>query len=418
MAKPKKNVETETENENTEPATEAPRANEPEMLVVPIGEVWADWNRNPRGRGVLPSNDDPEAFADLVKNIRTADGLLQPPMTVREDGPEGQKYRVIAGYRRYEACVALSAAPETKAHFAKMPISIRKNTVVAMGSDHVGADGETTEFVRRDVSGRLGELVLAASENSARQDVSVWDRAAMALNFTNEGLEIDEICAVLGEKGVSLSPNQVRLYQKLGSLSSKLRKRLEKLGGAGYKLGVQIVTKEFNQQQFPKIKWDTEKQTAHVDAYLAKVAKEAAEKGEEGADGKKKKREKKAKYAVAAGDLTARLNEIKELAGVDVFATLEFLLGQITREDLVSATDEAYAAALSGEGASDPDEGWEDALPLSRTRRLNVETPASALLAGVFFFYRPSSVTASKTATQAKLRRQAPRSTRRCLRAS
>ena len=367
MAKPDKNVANETHIAN--------------MLLVPIGEVWADWSKNPRGRGVLPSKDDPTSFDFLRENILSTGGLLQPPLAIREDGPNGEKYRVIAGYRRFEVVSTLATVAEHAAKFSHIPLTVRDGVCVDLGSseDPTAEDAAPT-FKRHEVGGRLGELLLAASENSARQDVSVWDRAAMAVAFESEGLTTKEACAILGERGTSLSANQVRIYQKLGSLGVKLRKRLEKLGGAGYKLGTEIITAEFNQQAFPKIKWDVEKQTAHVDAYLEKIAEEAKEK--EAGGGKKKG--KAPRYVVKAGELDARYRDIAEVASQDVIVTIDFLLGKATRADVVAATDEAFASALSGEGPDGPEKSgatpeWEDALPFPFQRK----TPHAATW-GVF----------------------------------
>lgn len=350
-------------------ATETHIAN---MAVVPVGEVWADWSKNPRGRGVLPSKDDPTSFDFLRENILSTGGLLQPPLAVREDGPNGEKYRVIAGYRRFEVVSTLATIPEHAAKFSHIPLTIRDGVAVDLGStEDPTAEEASPTFKRHEVGGRLGELLLAASENSARQDVSVWDRAAMATTFESEGLTTKEACAILGERGTSLSANQVRIYQKLGSLGVKLRKRLEKLGGAGYKLGTEIITAEYNQQAFPKIKWDVEKQTAHVDAYLEKIAEEAKEK-EAGAG---KKKAKAPRYVVKAPDLDARYRDIVEVASQDVIVTIDFLLGKATRADVVAATDEAFASALSGEGPDGPANSGagperKDALPsLSPTKK-------------------------------------------------
>lgn len=320
------------------------------MGVVPVTDVWADWKANPRGHGKLPSEDDPLAFGVLQRSIRDLGGLLQPILCVHEEGPDGAKYRVIAGYRRYEAMRQLSTDDPKFSHIG---ITVRASQDVDFGQteDMTGKDdpeGLGAQYNRKLLKGKLGELVMAATENGMRQDVSVWDRIRTATVLAKEGISIQEATSILAESGQALSANTIRNYTKIGSFSAKVQKRLRALGGAGFKIALQVLSQEYNMATAPAIKWDETKQMAKIDE-LTKAIEEKQTNKKNGV-----KPPKPSRYTITPAELDERWTEIEAVAGPDVVATLAYLTGRATRADLVVATDEEFAAALTGEGADLP----------------------------------------------------------------
>jgi ParB family chromosome partitioning protein len=67
-----------------------------EVIDLPMNEIFADENFNCRGY-IAPIDVN-----DLAQNIREQ-GLIQPIIVQPYGGPRGEKYRVVAGYRRHMA---------------------------------------------------------------------------------------------------------------------------------------------------------------------------------------------------------------------------------------------------------------------------------------------------------------------------
>jgi ParB family chromosome partitioning protein len=67
-----------------------------EVTEIPMSEIYADEQFNCRG-SIIPFH-----VMDLAKNIQE-NGLIQPIIVQPYPGPKGEKYRVVAGYRRHLA---------------------------------------------------------------------------------------------------------------------------------------------------------------------------------------------------------------------------------------------------------------------------------------------------------------------------
>ena len=297
--------------------------------TVKLDSIHADWKRNPRGAGAKPSVSDPDAFKLLCESIEHH-GLLTPILVT----PEGEGFRVVAGYRRFEAATVLGL--ET------IPVLVKED----LSTTYTVGEGEETE--ERSLDAVMGELAAAAAENSARADISVWDKCALARSFEVKGFRFSEIETLCAEAGHKATPNTVRVWAKVGSLSAKLRKRLAALGSKGYEIARAIITKDFNLAEFPLTKWDVVKQEEEVDRLIKKAMqeKESKKKGEKG--------EKKPRWSLKADELAANLavEGAQDALGMDLFLVLSFLIGNATRGDVAREVGKDVVEWITGEGDS------------------------------------------------------------------
>lgn len=132
-----------------------------ELALIPPAEIFADEDFN--CRGVISHL----SVIELAKDIAT-NGLTQP-ITIQpwDKGPEGTKYRLIAGYRRYKAH-QLNAAETIK--------SIIKHGI---------SDDEA--------------VMMNLSENIQREDLTIAQEAAAIQKLKLHGWTMNEVGAKIGK---------------------------------------------------------------------------------------------------------------------------------------------------------------------------------------------------------------------------
>lgn len=315
-----------------------------ETKLIPVGEIFAVDSKNPRG-GVHPKTSDPRSFADLKDSIEAFGGLLQPVLVVADTSQKGAKYRVIAGYRRFHAVSELHK--ENAARFPTISATVVPSTAITLADDPTE---EHPEGSSHTLTAKDGELFIAATENSVRQDPSLWDRIALCGKFLGAGYTLSDATLALAENGHKLSVQSIRNYGKIAGFPAKVLAKLKPMQGGGYTIAVKLSAKEYNDGTVEAPRWNAQKQ---LDA-IAALASEKEEKEKEKKEGEGKgKKSRPARFAATPAEIEGRWKEIEACASSDVIAALGWLIGKITREQLVKETDSDFACALTGEGGPD-----------------------------------------------------------------
>ncbi len=121
---------------------------------IPMSEIFSDSDFNCRGQIILTD------VVDLAKNIQE-NGLIQPILIQTRKGPKGEKYRVIAGNRRYKA--------------------------------HIVNNADIINCILRDDLDDDAAMFLNMSENMNRRDLDMLQEAESINKMYKKGYTIDEI---------------------------------------------------------------------------------------------------------------------------------------------------------------------------------------------------------------------------------
>ncbi len=185
---------------------------------APTGSVWADQSRNPRRYRA-----GQEA---LTRAVRAWQRVHSPLHCVREPGPLGQPYRVVAGYGR------LAAALDLK--LATIPI------VVDDFPEELAQESALTTKLSRGAAQSLGAL----TENMSREDMGSWDIAEAIGALSREGMDAHQICLVLAEEGGrrSMSPSSAVEYIMISGLSQSCKAKLVPLGKIGFGMARKLLS--------------------------------------------------------------------------------------------------------------------------------------------------------------------------------
>jgi hypothetical protein len=167
-------------------------------VIVPLTSVWCDPSRNPRGL------DTTARIAALTRSVRAV-GVVQPVAVVEEVGPGGERYRVVAGYGRFQAATACDL--ET------LPVHV---VTVPEGGE--------------------GELLIALAENEARAAIGPWSRCDAIGKLVAGGMPIDTVSLVMAdEEGTKpMDSATVRRLWAISRLPQSVGSRLRPMGAIGF----------------------------------------------------------------------------------------------------------------------------------------------------------------------------------------
>jgi hypothetical protein len=186
---------------------------------VPLSLVWAKAENNPR-------TSRTEASRRALRNsIRGWSKVIEPIVCVREAGPDGAKYRAIAGYSR------LQAANDER--LSTIPVVV----------DDWAANLRQGDAFAPDLPEETAHRLLATTENLVRADLSDWDTAATLHQLSQEGMTGLQIAMLLSEESgqAPMGMTTLRTYVAIGGFPESLTKRLRPLGAAGYRIAKQLV---------------------------------------------------------------------------------------------------------------------------------------------------------------------------------
>ncbi len=144
---------------------------------------------------------------------------------MREPGPKGEPYRVVAGYGRLEAANA--------AKIATVPI------LVDEFPEEVLREGLLAHKLSRGAAQLLGSM----TENIIREDMGAWDVAEGIGALHREGMSPEQIVFVLCEEGgrKALDPRKAREYIQIASLPQSIKARLLPMGKVGFTIARKLV---------------------------------------------------------------------------------------------------------------------------------------------------------------------------------
>jgi ParB/RepB/Spo0J family partition protein len=267
---------------------------------VALSLVFSDWKRNPR------KESDEQADKELVEDMRLH-GMISPLTVVVQDGPKGTKYRVAAGYRRFNAAGI--------AGLKEIPIVVR-------------------EFATPEA-----EFNFAVSENEKRSDLTVWDRIALVGKLADSGKNVNDISAHLrggGIKGLDgkdgLATSTVYRYKQMAEgLDSQVFEELRRMsrggdGKAPYRFAETLIGSRKKDMTVEgvggkRVPNATEQRKALEDwkKELATKASEAAAKGEaeasgETSEGAKGEAEKRVRFHMKAAEVMALMQKCAKAA--------------------------------------------------------------------------------------------------------
>ncbi len=137
------------------------------MHEIPINEIYSDDEFNCRGQIA------PHDVLDLANSIRDR-GLMNPimiqPVADVEGGlPDGKKYRIVAGHRRFKACLIL-----------------QQETIAA--------------FIREGLS-EIDSRIINLEENFARKDLNILQEAKALGQLHTAGVARETVAKRIGKSG-------------------------------------------------------------------------------------------------------------------------------------------------------------------------------------------------------------------------
>jgi len=137
-------------------------------VTVNPSQISADWSKNPRRKPEVAE------IKELAASIRER-GLLAPIIVAQVEkataAGAAAKYRVVAGYRRFEACKA--------AELTAIPVTI------------------VTVEQSKDLEKELFKV--AVIENEQRKDLTTYEQAVAYRKLQEEGMTQKEVAAMVGK---------------------------------------------------------------------------------------------------------------------------------------------------------------------------------------------------------------------------
>lgn len=271
-----------------------------QTVHIPVSEIYSDENFN--CRGIIPPADVLDLAQDIQKNNLQFPIAVQPASDVGTSMPEGKKFRIVAGHRRFKAWSVLhkgwspgDPAPGGKPcdnnPFATIPVMVKS------GLSEVQA------------------RILNLGENLKRKDLNIMQEARAIEHLQAAGIPRDHVA---DELGMSSGWVQTRYYLL------ELPDEIQKEAAAGLINQLQI-------KQLYSLRNDKDKQFEAV-----RQIKDAKAKGEKvGHIGKRQKQKTNVKKERKRAEMFKMIDLMAKSVNYGLHTrTLSWCAGEISTEEL------------------------------------------------------------------------------------
>lgn len=166
------------------------------VVLLPVSEVFSDDEFN--CRGVIPTIEVADLAQDIQRNKLQFPIAVQPSEDVGKPLPEGKKYRIVAGHRRFKAWTVLRAG--------------WNKGDLGPGNSVVTDDKNPFDLIPCMIKTGLSEVqarVINLGENLKRKDLNILQEAKALEHLCAAGVPRDHVAA---ELGVSSGWVQTRYY--------------------------------------------------------------------------------------------------------------------------------------------------------------------------------------------------------------
>lgn len=154
-----------------------------EVIHIPITEVYSDDDFN--CRGIIISIDVTDLGIDIAKNGLQFPIAVQPAEDVGKELPDGKRYRIVAGHRRFKAWSILHAGWQP-GEPGPAGVIVESNPYVTIPC-----------MVKRNLS-EVQARVLNLGENLKRRDLSILQEARAISHLHALGVPRDHVADELG----------------------------------------------------------------------------------------------------------------------------------------------------------------------------------------------------------------------------
>lgn len=274
-----------------------------ETAMISISEIFSDDDFN--CRGVIQTIDVADLAQDIQRNKLQFPIAVQPAEDVKKELPEGKKYRIVAGHRRFKAWTVLAKSWSPGG--------------LAAGNLPYDSDlGNPFDKIPCMIKTGLDEIqarILNFGENLKRKDLNIMQEATAIQHLRDAGVPRDHVAQ---ELGMSSGWVQTRYY--LLDLPEDIQQEC----AAGLINQAQI-------KQLYSLRGDPEKQIAAV-----RSIKDAKIKGEKiGHIGQRKKQTTAIKKERKRAEIFEMIEILAKAIGYGLHTrSLSWASGQITTEEL------------------------------------------------------------------------------------